>query len=429
MRDIQYHLDNANDFLITERLPYIFKDKIYALSHVHNLEIGIYDMKGQLLKSSRPSLQLDENQMSIPQDILMELNKDLNHRVMRDTLLSNEDYLSIYSYIYDHSFTPIGILNIPYLGKTNFYQKELKQLLLKISYVFFIAILVSVALAYFLSQIISSPLKAIAVSMKDTRLYKENKKIQIKTSGTEELHDLVNAYNGMIDELENNAVKLAQSERERAWREMAKQVAHEIKNPLTPMRLNIQSFERNFDPNDPNIKERVEDLSQSLIQQIDTMTSIASAFSDFAKMPIAKKELIDIVNVVDNAVDFFGEDYITFNADKAKIDAVFDRNQLVRIINNLVTNAQQALTEKDHPSIKVSVKEQANVVEITVADNGKGIEEENRDKIFEPKFTTKSSGMGLGLAMVKNILHAYNGSIDFTSQVGVGTTFTVRFPK
>ena len=429
IRDIQYHLDNANDFLITERLPYIFKDKIYALSHVHNLEIGIYDMEGNLLKSSRPSLQLDESLIKIPNDILIDLKKDLKHSVMRDTLLGNEDYLSIYNYIYDNSFTPIGILNIPYLGKTNLYQKELNQLLLKISYVFLIAIFASVALAYFLSQIISRPLKEIAISMKDTRLYKENKKIQTKVSGTEELHDLIEAYNGMIDELESNAVKLAQGERERAWREMAKQVAHEIKNPLTPMRLTIQNFERKFDPNDPKIEARVQDLSQSLIQQIDTMTSIASAFSDFAKMPAAKKELIDIVDVVENAVDFFGEDYISFTSEKDKIEAIFDRNQLVRVINNLINNAQQAATEREDPLIKVSVKEHEDQVFITVEDNGKGIKEENRDKIFEPKFTTKSSGMGLGLGMVKNILNAYNGSISFTSQVDVGTVFTVKFPK
>jgi signal transduction histidine kinase len=426
-RDIQYHLDNANDFLTTDRLPYIFRDKIYELSHVHNLEIGIYDMKGKLIVTSRPSFQLNPEIASIPKDVVTKIKSDINHRVVRDTLLGSEDFLSVYSYIYDNTFTPIGILNIPYLGNTNIYQKELKQLLTKISYVFLFAIMLAIVLAYFISRIISQPLKEIAFNMKQTRLYKENKKISTN-SGTEELHDLIDAYNSMIDELEDNAVKLAQGERESAWREMAKQVAHEIKNPLTPMRLSIQNFERKFDSSDPDVDEKVKDLSHSLLQQIDTMTSIASAFSDFAKMPVAKKELIDIIEVTDSAVDLFGEEYISFSSEVDELKAVFDRNQLVRIVTNLVTNAQQAMDEQVAPKIEVNVRELQNEVMISVSDNGKGIEEKNRDKVFEPKFTTKSSGMGLGLAMVKNILNAYDGSINFETNIGSGTTFYVKFP-
>lgn len=233
----------------------------------------------------------------------------------------------------------------------------------------------------------------------------------------------------MIDELEESAVKLATGEREQAWREMAKQVAHEIKNPLTPMRLSVQSFQRNFDENDPNIRQKVDEYSNTLINQIDTMSSIASAFSNFAKMPAQQSETLNVAKITKLALDIFNEKYIEFKCDKEEILAKFDRTQLIRVVTNLVKNAIQALGETDDPKIVVSVEDEEETVLLSVCDNGSGISEENKEKIFEPKFTTKSSGMGLGLAMVKNIVETYNGSISFVSKQNKGTIFNVRFPK
>jgi two-component system nitrogen regulation sensor histidine kinase NtrY len=427
-RDIEYQLDNTTFPIITEKLPFIFKEKIFEMSHVHNLEIGLYDMQGNLLKTSRATFTIDSTLTPIPENVVLALKKDINHRVMVDRKFENEDYLSIYSYIYDQKFTPIGILNIPYLGKSDFYQKELEDLLLKISLVFITAILFSIILAYYISRVISSPIKKVVERMNVTRLNKINEKLTIE-SGTDELHDLITAYNGMMEELEENAVKLATSERESAWREMAKQVAHEIKNPLTPMRLSIQSFERRFDPNDPDIHTKIKDFSQTLIQQIDTMSAIASAFSDFAKMPTPQKEMINIVQVTSHAVDIFSENYISFHSEKDEIFAFFDQTQLIRIITNLVTNANQALADSKNPKLDIEVKEENENIIIRIADNGKGIEEANKDLIFEPKFTTKTSGMGLGLAIVKRIVESYRGSIGFISSPEKGTVFTVQFPK
>jgi len=159
------------------------------------------------------------------------------------------------------------------------------------------------------------------------------------------------------------------------------------------------------------------------------MSAIASAFSDFAKMPTPQKELIDIVQVTSLAVDIFSENYISFHSDKPQIMALFDQTQLIRIITNLVTNSNQALAETKNPKIDIEVKEANDQVIISVSDNGKGIEEENKNMIFEPKFTTKSSGMGLGLAIVKRIVESYRGSINFVSSLEKGTVFTVQFPK
>lgn len=268
----------------------------------------------------------------------------------------------------------------------------------------------------------------ISEKMKATRLEKRNEKIEVESS-SEEIENLVKAYNSMIDELEESAVKLATSEREQAWREMAKQVAHEIKNPLTPMRLSVQSFQHKFDVNDPEIDKKVNEYSKTLIQQIDTMSSIASAFSNFAKMPAQKNETLNVVEIVKLALDIFSEDYIHFIADKDYIQAKLDRTQLIRVVTNLVKNSTQAFPEnQENKNILVNVSEQNQQVVITIADNGTGISEENKDKIFEPKFTTKSSGMGLGLAMVKNIVETYKGSITFTTKKDKGTTFKVVFP-
>lgn len=233
----------------------------------------------------------------------------------------------------------------------------------------------------------------------------------------------------MVDKLEESAIKLAQSEREEAWREMAKQVAHEIKNPLTPMRLTVQSFQRKFDPNDPNLKQKLDDYSNTLIQQIDTMSAVASAFSNFASMPAQQNETLNVVAVVDLALDIFNEEFITFESEAAEIIIKMDRTQLIRIITNLVKNAIQAIPEDQvEKSIVVIVEKTENEVLIIVKDNGIGIEPEFKERIFEPKFTTKTSGMGLGLGIIKNIIENYKGTITFESEFKKGTTFTVSLP-
>jgi nitrogen fixation/metabolism regulation signal transduction histidine kinase len=233
----------------------------------------------------------------------------------------------------------------------------------------------------------------------------------------------------MVEKLDESYEKLAQSEREQAWREMAKQVAHEIKNPLTPMRLSVQNFERRFDSSDPDIKTKVQDFTQGLIQQIDTMSSVASAFSSFASMPAQRDETLNVVKTVLLALDIFNEPYIKFKCTETEIISKIDRTQLIRIITNLVKNAIQAIpTEKESPLVIVNLSLQEENVVIEVIDNGKGIPTEIQSKIFEPKFTTKTNGMGLGLGIIKNIVENYSGTITFDSESNKGTIFTVKLP-
>jgi nitrogen fixation/metabolism regulation signal transduction histidine kinase len=206
-------------------------------------------------------------------------------------------------------------------------------------------------------------------------------------------------------------------------------VAHEIKNPLTPMRLNVQSFERRFDPKDPEIKVKLKEFSNMLIEQIDVMSNIASAFSTYASMPAQKDEQIDVPVITQLALDIFNESHIIYKEDARSLIAIFDRTQLIRVITNLVKNALQATADGRDSKIEVSVTHDDLSIYLKVTDNGTGIHPDHARKIFEPKFTTKNSGMGLGLAMVKQIVENFRGKISMTTQYGVGTTFTVTFPR
>lgn len=414
----------------TDKVPLIFKEDLPVVADIHKLQINIYDLEGQLLISSKAALKNDSINKCLPAEVLNKLNYSVDHRDVRKTDIGDEvTFLSSYTYLLDNKFKPLAILNIPYLEKDDFLNKELEEFLKRLLYAYLFMIIIAVLLAFLLSKFITKTLKTISDKINSTRLEKKNQKIEIDTS-SEEIATLVNSYNSMIDELEDSAIKLARSEREQAWREMAKQVAHEIKNPLTPMRLSVQSFQRKFDPNDERIHQKVDEYTKTLIQQIDTMSSIASAFSNFAKMPAQQKEALNVVSTVKLSLDIFSEDYIEFHAVEEEIMANFDRTQLVRVVTNLVKNGIQAIPDdSENPKIVVKVFSEDGLVNITVADNGVGISEENKLKVFEPKFTTKTSGMGLGLAMVRNIVETYKGSITFTSEKGKGTTFIVKFPK
>jgi len=425
---INYVLSTTTYPLTSNNLALIFKDKIHELADIHNLEINIYNLDGQLLKSSKASFSVDTISPPIPKYILKLVQSSIEKRYVDIKTFEGKKNRSSFSQIKDNKFKPLGILNIPYVEDDGFYEKELTHFLLRLGQVYSFMLVIAFALAYFLSTYITKSLKTISDKLSETSLNQKNEKIVLEAN-SKEINLLIKAYNAMVDELEQSAIKLAQSEREEAWREMAKQVAHEIKNPLTPMRLTVQSFQRKFDPNDPDLKQKLNDYSKTLIQQIDTMSSVASAFSNFASMPAQQNETLDVVNVVELALDIFNAEFITFESIEKVIITKMDRTQLIRIITNLVKNAIQAIPEaQEKKSVLVTVKKEENNVLIVVKDNGVGMEKENLHRIFEPKFTTKNSGMGLGLGIIKNIIENYKGTITFETESGKGTTFTVSLP-
>ena len=426
--NIDYVLSNTTYPLSPQNLSLIFKDKIHELSDIHNLEINIYSLDGKLLKSSKSKFSIDAVTPPIPKYILKLVQSSIEKRFVDIKNVNGVKNRSSYSLIKDDKFKPLGILNLPYVEDDGYYQTELQNFLLRLAQVYSFMLLVAFAVAYFLSSYITKSLKTISDKLSETSLTQKNEKIVLEAN-SKEINLLIKAYNAMVDELEESAMKLAQSEREEAWREMAKQVAHEIKNPLTPMRLTVQSFQRKFDVNDPNLKQKINDYSETLIQQIDTMSSVASAFSNFASMPAQQNETLNVVEVVELTMDIFNEDFVRFTAEEKEIISIIDRTQLIRVITNLVKNAIQSIPEiQEKKMVLVAIKRELNQVIITVSDNGIGIAPEDFNRIFEPKFTTKSSGMGLGLSIIKNIIENYNGSITVASQKEKGTTFRVSLP-
>ena len=420
--DIKYELQKNGISSINS----LNNSMILEMADVHNLEFELYNLDGVLLKSST-ALTGVKGTTILDKQILDYFKKDKPKRYVIDD--KNSSYFkSSYNLVSNFQNQPLGIIYIPYFADDSSSKQELSDFLIGLGFVHGNMILIAFIIAYFISNFVTKSLDSIGETIKRTNLQNQNVKINIKNT-PKEVVALIGSYNTMIDELKNSAVKLAKSERETAWREMAKQVAHEIKNPLTPMRLSIQTFERGFSKGQEFSKQRIKEFSDSLIQQIDTMSSIATAFSDFAEMPEPKKEELNVVEVVELAIDIFNRDQINFNPSSGKILANFDRTQLIRVITNLLKNAFQAIPEDRKPEINVNISEKDDDVNISISDNGYGISKTDTEKIFEPSFTTKSSGMGLGLSMIKSIITAYNGSITFNSKSNIGTTFNITFPK
>src|SRR5690625_1653981 len=397
---------------------------------IHNQGVYIYDLEGNPLLSSHVSLfQKEATDKKISDSILDGLANSTERHYIYKFTEENRRFQSYYSYLTDSSFKPLGIIRLLYIEDENFLKKELSAYLTKMGVTCLFILCVSIVLSYFLSKYITKSIKEISNKIQRTRFDKTNEKLYPKKV-SREISVLVNAYNEMIDELERSATQLAVVERETAWQEMAKQVAHEIKNPLTPMRLTVQQFSNRYDPNNPSSEKEVKEFAESLIQQIDTMAAIATAFSTYADLPKASKEKLDIVEAVRRSLEIFDKDYIQFETTEPKLFAIFDKTQLTRVITNLVKNSVQSIEHNEitDPLIHLYLEKTESFLRLSIKDNGGGIEEENMDKIFEPKFTTKTSGMGLGLGMVKNIVEAYDGEMSlYNNEIG-GVTFQLIFP-
>jgi len=249
----------------------------------------------------------------------------------------------------------------------------------------------------------------------------------------DELGGLVKEYNRAIGELAQSANRLARSERESAWREMAKQIAHEINNPLTPMKLSIQHLKRAYDNNSERFSEYMEKISRSLVEQIDSLSDIATEFSNFAKMPVAQNERMDIIEKINNVIPIFAIDdnKRAFHTDYHGLEHAMifaDKEQISRVFINLFKNALQAIPKGRQAEIRIDVQRIDRMVWVQVKDNGIGIPEEMQEKIFRPNFTTKSSGMGMGLSIVHSIIKSIDGTISFKTSRGEGTTFIISLP-
>jgi nitrogen fixation/metabolism regulation signal transduction histidine kinase len=254
----------------------------------------------------------------------------------------------------------------------------------------------------------------------------------IKWKNKNELMRLIEEYQSNIIRLKENTKKLAQSERETAWREMAKLVAHEIKNPLTPLKLGVQLLKKSWETKDPDFDQKFERFTDSFIEQIETLSNIVSEFSNFAKMPDMVLEKIDLKDLLEKQLAVYPETpplKISLETElKVPVWIKADKNYLSRSFNNLIKNAMEAIGKSDGGIIVIRLDEDASYAYVAIEDNGSGIAEGLREHIFVPNFTTKTSGTGLGLAFVKQSLISIGGSIHFETETGKGTTFYIRIP-
>ena len=297
--------------------------------------------------------------------------------------------------------------------------------------IYFLLTLLTMFLTLLIANRITAPLRMIKDKISKISILKTNELIE--WNGKDELGGLIQEYNKKVKELSENALKLAQAEREGAWKEMAKQVAHEIKNPLTPMKLNIQHFQMLWSQlNEQEKNERFTVFSKNLMEQIDTLTAIASQFSNFATLPEAKINAIDLIPLLQSSLGVYeGTESIKiiFKTELKIANILADKNQIIRVFNNLIKNAIQAIPDDKKGELIVCLNSIDNNFTIAFKDNGTGIPSEIQEKIFQPNFTTKTSGMGLGLAMVKRLVENNNGEIWFETQLDIGTTFYLNFKQ
>ena len=294
-------------------------------------------------------------------------------------------------------------------------------------YVFLFLIAGAIALA--IANSITRPLSIIAGKLKEFKLGASNEPLIYEDN--DEIGQLINEYNNLIVQVQDSADIIAKTERDMAWREMAKQVAHEIKNPLTPMKLSIQYLDKMVKTNPDRAKDLTEKVASTLVTQIDALTNIANEFSNYATMPKANNEKIILNEIVEAVHDLFrkrDDMDITMSEPIADLLVFVDRNQLIRILNNLVKNAIQAIPDDRRGKIDIALNKKNYSAIITVKDNGTGIPDYMKQKVFTPNFTTKNSGTGLGLAISANMIDSMNGRIYFDTRIYEGTTFFVEIP-
>jgi len=405
-------------------------DLLLNLSNTYFTDINIYNSEGFLLASSRDQI-FREGMIS------EQINPSGARQLMVDKKAFFIQKESIGSYLFLSAYTPVrnidnrllGYLNLPYFAKQEEIRREISGLISALANIYIIMIVITVMLALLLSRYITMPLQHIGNQFSRVKIGDKNAKIVWRRK--DEIGRLVDEYNRMIDEMEKSAELLARSERESAWRLMARQVAHEIKNPLTPIKLSMQLLMKAWNDQAPDWDVRLKRFSQTLIMQIDTLSSIATEFSDFAQMPEPQIQQFDVIPLIQQSVALFRDQSdckITFETKQLECIIKADPSQILRVFNNLIKNALQAISDDRQGIIRIKLAIVNNVCEISFQDNGTGITTDSQKRIFSPNFTTKTAGMGLGLAMVKNIVDNSSGRIWFETEPGDGTTFFVSLP-
>ena len=423
LQDMYYWNQDLNA-LNTQALNFDLSD----LSYVYHTDIHVYDNQGVLIGSSQP---LIFNKKLISNRIAPIPYFDMKATINQYEHIGKLNYLTGYTDFYNGDFLQIGYIAVPQFFSQDEIRREIESFLAVIIHIYLIIIVLAILLSLLIGKQLSAPLNVLETKLKEMRLGRRNEKIDYNYN--DEISQLVIQYNRTVDELEQSARLLAKSERESAWKSMARQVAHEINNPLTPMKLTIQQLQRTKKMKDERFDDYFDKSSVMLIEQIDNLSRIAGTFSNFARMPEANFERVDIALKIHSVFQLFANNneqiQMFYKGPENGVFVYADPEQLVQVFNNLIKNAVQSIPDERNGEIRITLSQLNEQVIITISDNGTGIQTDIHDKLFVPNFTTKNTGMGLGLAIAKNIIDLSGGKISFSTVVDGGTTFMVIMPK
>ena len=403
---------------------------INKISEIHGVDVNLYNLNGDLKVSSLP-LPYIKGIVSTKMEpvAFYHLSNEKEVQYFQKEHIGKLVFLSNYVPVIDASGNEYAYLNIPYFTSQSKLKDEISNFLVTIINLNAFIFLIAGIVALFITNRITNSFSLISEKMKKINLGKRNEAIEWHRN--DEIGGLVDEYNKMVNKLDESAAALAKTEREGAWREMARQVAHEIKNPLTPMKLSMQFLQKSIENNAPNVKELSASVANTLVEQIDHLSTIASEFSQFANIENANNERIDLNDSLNSIKHLYtGNEKIklTWHLMKQPVFIYADKTHINRLFTNLIQNGLQAVPDNIIPEIVITEEMINNTILVKLKDNGTGIDENIQSKIFTPNFTTKTSGTGLGLAMCKRIVEQTNGTIYFETSSTAGTTFFINFP-
>jgi two-component system nitrogen regulation sensor histidine kinase NtrY len=405
------------------------RSELNLLSNLLGSDLNVYDQAGYLRATTRPRLyQASLSSPYMNPDALKTLSAGQAPSTLVKERIGNLSFLSGYIPLYNDRFEPQGYLNIPYLAQQDALDFQIEKFLAYLINVYVFIIMILVLVGIFMSRSLTHPLMMLRQRLEQTSLGLANE--PIPWDSRDEIGRIIQSYNQMLEKLAESEQKLSQSQRNQAWTEMARQVAHEIKNPLTPMKLSLQHLARAADAEPEKQRAMLQKVTQTLLTQIESLTAIANSFKDYARMPAYNPQPVllgKLLSEVHGLYEGTEQVDIRLRLPAQEVYILGDANQLNRVLVNLVRNALQAIDRPDG-WLEIRLYTEAGLAIVEVADNGSGIPEEIRARIFEPNFSTKSSGMGLGLALARRMVESMGGQIDFSSETGAGTTFVLRFP-
>lgn len=433
---VRKHYERHQVTLLQDKCRYIrqslqgMDDDLLSLSVLYQVPVHIYDYNGQLVASSSFEVsEIDILSTRLSPQVLF-----ADHRLSADTVLLVKEQmgrlrsLTAYTSIVSADNLKQGYLAVPYILSEDEMAREVDSFLSRLLPAYIVVLVLAICLSIFIARTLVQPIRLLSAKMKSYRYGNPNN--HIRYDNKDEIGELADHYNDMVDSLDEAFLRLAQSERDSAWRTMARQIAHEINNPLTPMKLTIQQLQRTKGTD--RFDEYFAKSTRTLLEQMDTLSRIASSFSTFAKMPEVRVSEVDVAQKLTAAIALFAHNEqnipIRYIGPNEHVVAWADREQIVEVFTNILKNALQALEGNKNGDIIVILQDTEQEVVITISDNGPGISPEIKDRIFLPNFTTKSTGTGLGLAITKNIVEGSGGNISFETGEK-GTKFFVRLKK